>query len=132
MTSGADEGEFSAEPLEGAGYLEETSPDWPKPRRRFRMAGAAIGAVAILGGSLFAARGLAGGGPGSPEAAVHKLLSAAQDQDALGVLEALTPAERDSFKQPAVDLTKELQRLQILNDRATLQKVDGVSFEFND
>jgi hypothetical protein len=76
-------------------------------------------------------RGLACNGPTSPEAAVRKLLSAAEQRDALGALEVLTPAERDSFKNPALDLTKELRRLQILSDGATLEKVDGVDFTFN-
>jgi len=91
----------------------------------------AVGIVAVLGGGAFAVTQLAGQST-SPEDAVEKLFRAAADEDALGVLEALPPSERDVLKGPIQDIVRELTRLDILSSDADLGNLAGLEVEIDD
>jgi hypothetical protein len=107
----------------------------PKPRRRRgRLLVAAVVAVAALGAGAFAVVNVGGSSSGSdsPDAAVRKLLDAASHEDVLGALDTLPPGERESFKQPLVDLVAQLKRLNILSPDAKLDAVKGAQVGFAD
>jgi hypothetical protein len=90
----------------------------------------AVGIVVVLAGGVFAATQLAGGGAGSPEGAVERLFDAIAGEDVLGILEAMPPSERNSFRDPLVDFVDELKRLEILSDDADLRSVSGIDLDF--
>ncbi|MCU1346894.1 MAG: hypothetical protein JWL70_3160 [Acidimicrobiia bacterium] len=94
----------------------------------------AVVAVAALGAAAFAVTNVGGSASGSssPDAAVQKLLDAASHEDILGALDTLPPGERDSFKQPLIDLVKELKRIGILSADAKLDAVKGAEINFSD
>jgi len=91
-------------------------------------------AVGVLGAGAFAVANVGGSSSGSdsPEAAVRKLLDAASHEDILGALDTLPPGERDTIKQPLVDVVNELKRLDILSADAKLDAVKGAQVEFSD
>ena len=88
----------------------------PGRRSPVKVVGLVVGVMALLGATLFAVSALdQPDGSASPEAAVRQLFDAISHRDALGVIEALPANERDVLRQPAVDITQELQRLGILS-----------------
>jgi len=88
----------------------------------------AVGIIAVLAGAAFAVSQLAGEST-SPEKAVEKLFRAVADEDALGVLEALPPSERDVLEGPLQDIVNELKRLDVLAGNADLENLAGVEAE---
>jgi hypothetical protein len=108
-------------------YAPPPPPPAP-PRRRLspKVAGLLVGVVALIGASVFAVTALdQPDGASSPEAAVHQLFDAISHRDALGVIESLPANERDVLRQPAIDITQELQRLGILSSTFHLDNVPG-------
>ena len=103
----------------------------PPPRRRGRR-GAAVGlGLAAAGAGVFAFLALsADAGSPTPEAAVERLLSAVGDEDVIGVLEALDPAERPVLRSGLEELSGELRRLGIASDDLDLGALRGVDVEF--
>ena len=103
----------------------------PSGRRRtpMRLAAVAVGAIALLAASSFAAYALTRpDGADSPEGAVHQMFGAIDHEDALGVIEALPPGERKVLRDPLVDSTKQLQRLGILKS-FSLSDVPGADLK---
>jgi hypothetical protein len=89
----------------------------------------AVGLVAMLGGIGFAVVNLASsGGSDSPEAAVSGMLDSLNDEDVIGVLESLRPAERDALRGPIEESVSELERLDLLAD-VDLTGLQGVDLE---
>lgn len=87
-----------------------------------------VGVLAVAGGAVFAVRSLTGteAGGATPESAARQFFDAVANEDALGVLESLLPSERDLFKGPLVDITKELGRLRVLSTDLDLSKISGL------
>jgi hypothetical protein len=117
--------------------LEPTSSPTPAPKRSPGVAVAAIvGAVAIVGAAVFGVTRLvsdrAAGGAATPEEAGLALLTALENEDVLGMMDVLLPGERETLKEPLVELTDELSRIEVLSPDASLSDVAGVDIEFQD
>ncbi len=108
----------------------------PKPKgSKGKIVGAAVAAVAVLGGGAFAAVQLTGGsgssgGSDSPEAAVQSMFDALEQNDLIGVLDHLAPGEREVIKDQVGDLVNEGKRLGLLSEDATLENVPGFTVDF--
>ena len=59
------------------------------------------------------------------------LLQAIENEDVLGVVDVLSPGERDAFRDPLVDLVAELTRLEVLSTDADLSRILGVDVDFS-
>jgi hypothetical protein len=111
--------------------------DSPTPRRsRGKVIGAVAGVGALLAAGTFAVVSIAGndgdGGASSPEAVGLELFEALGNEDALGVIDLLLPGERETFRQPVIDLFDNLRRIEVIDPSASLGKVGGLDFEFSD
>ena len=108
------------------------TPTAPKRRRgKGALLGAGLGVVVLVGGGFFAARSLGGGEePNTPQEAVQSMLDAVTKEDFIGVLESLSPAERDLFLDSGVPMIDELRRLGIFDEKLDLKKVSGVKVAF--
>ena len=121
-------GSFGSFPPAAGLPLYAPPPPPAPPRRRFspKVAGLLVGVVALIGASVFAVTAMdQPDGASSPEAAVRQLFDAVSHRDALGVIESLPANERDVLRQPAIDITQELQRLGILSSTFHLDNVPG-------
>jgi hypothetical protein len=110
--------------------LENTTaaPPVEEGSRKGRVA-AVLGAVVVLaGGGLIVVRNLqsAAGGFDSPEAAVSALFQAADQEDLLGVVDALRPGERAMLRDTLMPLEKEMERLDVLDKNVDMHQVAGV------
>ncbi len=98
--------------------------------------GLVAAAFAVAGGGAFAVtRALAEpAGAQSPEEAVAQLFEAVDNDDLLGLTEAMLPSEREALIDPTVDLFAELERLEILDADIDLESrtdeagSDGLDF----
>lgn len=109
----------------------------PPPRRsRGAMIGAIVGVIALLAAGAFALVKITGndddGGAASPVDAGTEFIEALGNEDILGVVDLLLPGERQTLREPLVDLIDDLVRLEVLSDDATLDKVGGVDLQFTD
>ncbi|MGH2784518.1 MAG: hypothetical protein ACRDJ1_04615 [Actinomycetota bacterium] len=86
----------------------------------------------MIAAGLFVASSLisTGSGGATPVAAVERLFDALEQEDVIGVLESLLPAERRMIQGRIQELTKELSRLGIFGERADLANVNGLELEF--
>lgn len=104
----------------------ETSPDAPRRRRTATTVALGIGvAVAVVAGVVALATLTSDGGSATPEAAVRKMADAVANEDVLGALDALVPAEREVVRDRLFDITAELGRLGVLEDKVDLAHVRG-------
>ena len=98
-------------------------------KRRSRAALAILSVTAVLAASTFAIIALSRpDGAGSPEEAVQNLFAALEQEDAIGVMEALPPNERAVLVEPMVATVSELQRVGLL-DSFTRDDVPGADIE---
>jgi hypothetical protein len=118
----------AAEPV---GSYVPAVPTNPK-RRRGLMAGAIVGALALGAGGLAMAARSGSDGSATPQAAVQKLLASAEQSDMVGVMDSLTPGERELMLKPMLDTITELKRLEILAKKADPTKVDALVMTFTD
>ncbi|HVE46711.1 MAG TPA: hypothetical protein VNA57_08190 [Acidimicrobiales bacterium] len=81
--------------------------------------------VALVAGLFGLAALTSDGGEDSPESAVQKLVDALVNEDVLGALEALVPAERAVLRGRTVELGDQLRRLGIVDERLDLAHVAG-------
>lgn len=91
-----------------------------------------VGALLLVGGTVFAVTQLGSSGPDSAEGAVADLLDAAGNEDLVGLMAALDPGERDALRGPVEDMFGELERLEVLDESFDLGGVGGIDFEFTD
>ena len=87
---------------------------------------AAVLAVGAAG--VFAVRGMsdgAEGGAATPDELGAALMTAVENEDALGAVDVLLPGERDLLRQPMIDLVAELSRLEVLAPGTDLSEIEG-------
>jgi hypothetical protein len=113
--------------------LESSAPP-SAPRRSPAVAIAAVvGGAAVFGAAVFGITRLVddggAGGAATPEEAGLALLTAFENEDVLGMMDVLLPGERETLKDPLVELTDELSRVEVLSNNATLSDVAGVDIE---
>ena len=123
----------------GQGEVPEVglSPAGQSPRRsKGKLIGALAGVVVLLGAGTFAVAQISSndssGGAASPKELGDKLMQTLDNEDVLGAVDLLLPGERDTFRQPMIELVDELRRLQILDDSADLHKVGGIDITVED
>jgi hypothetical protein len=105
----------------------------PQPPKRKPLAYLAvvIGLIALAGGGVFFARSVGTTeGAGTPEAAVQRMFDALSNEDFLGVLESLRPAERSVLSRRLQTMSRELGRLKILSSDLDLGDVRGIDLAF--
>src|SRR5258706_13909413 len=92
-------------------------------------------AVVVLGGAggLPVSKIVAGndGGAASPTEVGTLLMDALAAEDVLGVVDLLLPGERDTMRQPLIDMVDHLKRLGVADTTADLQKVGGFDISFD-
>lgn len=90
-------------------------------------------ALVLVGAGVGVAVGVSGGSKGgsTPASAVTTLLTAAQNDDLLGALDAIEPGERAAIEPGLVTFIHQLQRLNVLSTSANLHHVSGLSFHFS-
>jgi hypothetical protein len=113
-----------------ADELPEPEPE--KRRSPGSIAALWVGIAALLGAGIFGIAFVAADDEGSPEDAVRRMLNAVADEDIIGVMEALPPSEREPFLDGIPQVSKELQRLEILSGGFRLEEVSGVDLSFRD
>ena len=105
-------------------------------RSKGRVVGGLVAVIALLGAGGFAvskiAAGEDGGGAASPTEVGTRLMDSLGSEDALGVVDLLLPGERETFRQPLIDLVDNLKRLEIVGSSASLDKLGGVDLAFDD
>ena len=111
--------------------LTEGPTSAPK-RSRGKMFGALAGVVVLLGAATFAVTRInsdksSSGGASSPKDVGDKLVTSLGGEDLLGVVDLLLPGERETFRQPLVDLNTQLQRLEVTSGSVNLNKVPGLA-----
>ncbi|HEX2576171.1 MAG TPA: hypothetical protein VHK88_07460, partial [Aquihabitans sp.] len=95
-----------------------------RPRRPRRLV-AALVALAVVAGGFGIVALSAGDGADSPEAAVEAMFDAIDQEDVIGVLEALDPTERDILR-PAIEETgEEAKRVELASPDLDLREVQG-------
>jgi hypothetical protein len=112
--------------------------DEPEPqgrKSRLAVAGLAVAVVALGAAGVFAIVQLRGGNTGgaeSPEAVGASMMAAVEQEDVLGMVDLLLPGERDTFRQPMIDMVSELTRLEVLSSDASLDDLSGLDIEMAD
>ena len=105
----------------------------PRSKRSKWLVGSAAAAVVAVGAAgVFAVSNLTGsveGGAASPDELGLALMTAVENEDVLGVIDVLSPGERDVFRDPMVDLVGELTRLEVLSPDADLARILGLDVE---
>ena len=116
--------------------IEVTPPPSAKKRGKGVIIGAAVAVVALVGAGVFALTQIGGndakGGAASPTEAGENLVKALNDEDILGAVDLLLPGERETFRQPMIDVVDNLKRLDVLGDDADPSKVSGIDIELAD
>lgn len=115
-----------------------TVPVSPKDAGKRRL-GVIIGAVAAViavgAAGVFAVQRLGGasdGGAASADELGASLLRAIEAEDVLGVIDTLSPGERDSLGGPFVEFVSELRRLEVFDESVDLSAVAGFDVELAD
>ncbi len=122
-------------PLAPGGELTFDEPEPQGRKSRLGMAGLAVGVIALGAAGVFAIVQLRGGNTGgaeSPEAVGASMMAALEQEDMLGMVDLLLPGERDTFRQPMIDLVSELRRLEVLSSDASLGDLSGLDIEMAD
>jgi len=104
----------------------------PPRRGRGKVVGGLLAAVALLGAGGFAVTKIVSGNDGgaaSPSEVGTHLMDALSAEDALGVVDLLLPGERDTLRQPLIDIVDNLKRLEIADQSASLDKVGGLDLQ---
>lgn len=109
----------------------------PPVKRRGKgvLVGAVAAVVAVGAAGTFAAVQVTGGGGGgadSAEAVGTEFLAALENEDVIGLLDLLLPGERETLKQPAIDIVDELSRLEVLDPDASLAEIGGLDIVIDD
>lgn len=119
----------------GAPVVVGSSGPPTRSKRSKWLVGGAVAAVLATGAAgVFAVSNLTGatqGGAASPAELGTSLLEAIENEDVLGVIDVLSPGERDVFRDPLVDLVSELTRLEVLSTDADLSRILGLDVELS-
>lgn len=127
----------AAEPLEPADaevLVRSGEPPTRSKRSKWLVGGAVAAVIATGAAGVFAVSNLTGGAQGgaaSPDELGLSLLQAIENEDVLGVVDVLSPGERDVFRDPLVDLVSELTRLEVLSPEADLSRILGLDVELS-
>lgn len=98
-------------------------------RRPMRLAAVGIASVAVLGAGIFGITTMNDtGGNASPEEAVEQFFDAVDDEDVIGLLESVDPAERTSLRR-AVEGALEQTDRGAITDGLDLDGVQGVDLQ---
>ncbi|MEP7202322.1 MAG: hypothetical protein ABI894_06925 [Ilumatobacteraceae bacterium] len=128
---------FGPQPLgvqDGAPLATVVPTDTTGKRSKGKVVGGMIAVIALLGAGGFAvSRIVAGdeGGASNPTEVGTRLMDALGAEDALGVVDLLLPGERDTMRQPLIDLVDNLKRLEVAADTASLDKFSGIDLVFD-
>ncbi len=104
-------------------------------RSRGRTLVALVGVLAIVAAGVFAIARLRSSDDGGAATATEvgtQLTAALSQEDFLGVIDLLLPAERDALRQPVLDTFDHLRRLEVLSSDASLSGFEGLDIEFAD
>jgi hypothetical protein len=102
-------------------------------RSKGKVIGGVVAVAALLGGGGFAISKIASGSDGgaaSPNEVGTRLIDSLSQEDALGVVDLLLPGERETMRQPLIDIVDNLKRLEVADNTATLSKVGGFDISF--
>jgi hypothetical protein len=97
--------------------------------------GGAVAVAALLGAGGFAVTKISSGSDGgaaSPTEVGQRFIASLGQEDMLGVVDLLLPGERETMRQPLVDIVDNLKRLEVVDNTASLSEVGGVDIEFKD
>lgn len=104
-------------------------PPSKRSRSKVVVGAAVVGVLAVGAAGVFAVQNIGGdsssGGAATPEELGAALMTAIENEDVLGMIDVLSPGERDVFRQPMIDLVSELTRLEVLAPEADLGKIEG-------
>lgn len=107
-----------------------------RKRSKGALVGAVVGVTALVAAGAFAVVQIGGnddqGGAASAEEVGTQLTAALDNEDVLGVIDLLLPGERDTFRDPMVDMVDNLRRLEVLSLDADLSKIGGLDIQFTD
>lgn len=107
-------------------------PERARSRPGRRVAVSVAGVAALLAAAFGVASLAQGDGASSAEGAVEDLFDAIADEDAIGVMQAVTPAER-SVLRPAVEgVAGEARRLEVASDALDLDDIAGIEIDVRD
>ena len=102
-------------------------------RSKGKLIGGLVGVGALVAAGTFAVVSITGnddkGGAATPEEVGTALAAALDNEDVLGVVDLLLPGERDTLREPMIDLFDHLRRLDVLSDEASLDKIAGIDIE---
>lgn len=104
-------------------------------RSNGKVVGGLVAVLALLGAGGFAVTKIVAGNDGgaaSPSEVGTRLMDALSAEDALGVVDLLLPGERDTLRQPLIDLVDNLKRLGVADNTADLEKIGGFDISFQD
>lgn len=107
-------------------YQQDTPP--PAKKNRGLLIGIAVALVVLLGGgATWFAVSAGGSGASSPTAAAKKLATALNNNDVIGMLSMLPPAEATLFTTPAKEVVSELKRLGVIKPDVQANELTGGS-----
>ncbi|MGA1440798.1 MAG: hypothetical protein ACO4CU_13335 [Ilumatobacteraceae bacterium] len=111
------------------------SPAGSGKRRSGAVLGAVVAVLALGAAGVFAVQRLGGasdGGAASADELGASFLRAIEAEDVLGVIDTLSPGERDSLGGPFVEFVSELRRLEVFDESVDLSAVAGFDVELAD
>ncbi|MCA1832328.1 MAG: hypothetical protein ABR548_04755 [Actinomycetota bacterium] len=93
-----------------------------------------VGVLALVGGGIYAANNLVGtkSGAATPEDAARAFFASIANEDVLGLLDSMVPAERDAFREPLTEMRTQLVRLGALRKDFNLAHIEGINVNFQD
>jgi hypothetical protein len=111
-------------------------PPAPAGRGTGRTVAAALGVAALLAAGTFAVVKVVGndsaGGASSPDEVGLQLVESLDGADVLGVIDLLLPGERETMREPMIEMFDNLRRIGVLADEASLSGIGGLELEFTD
>ena len=112
------------------------APAGPSGRGKGRKVAAVVGAAALIAAGTFGVVKVVGnsaaGGAASPEDVGLQLVASLDEADVLGLIDLLLPGERETMREPMIEMFDHMRRLGVLADDASLSGVGGFELEFTD
>lgn len=118
----------------GGDFGSQTSSTVEKKPSIVGRLGLVAAAVAIAGGGAFAVANALSDptGPSSPDEAVEQFFDSLDNDDLLGMTEAMLPSERESLVEPSLDLLTQLQRLELVDPAMNPEAPSSLDFTVTD